>query len=150
MAYKTYPCGCRELCPVRPTFIKTIAVIVDGGEVVLVVPPQVFDNGEQIRLCIAQNIPLVTSEETVYIQAGYTGENRFQITTSTGEQVYSMQLCSRTIYPMTASTNNGGFIVNPRYLRHSGEILTKVAPTTPDTPAENNVSPASLKGGASK
>lgn len=150
MAYKTYPCGCRELCPIRPTFIKTIAVIVDGGEVVLVVPPQVFDNGQQIRLCIAQNIPLVTSEETVYIQAGYTDEHRFEIRTTTGEQVYSMELCSRTIYPMTADANSGGFIINPRYLRHAGEILTKVAPTTPDTPAANSVNAASVKGGASK
>lgn len=126
--YKNYPCGCRELCPIPPKFVKTIAVIVDGGEVVLVVPPQIFDDGEQIRLCIAQCIPTVDAEETVYIQAGYTGENRFDIRTNAGNSVYSTQLRSRTVYPITASSNEGGFIINPRYLCHNGTILTRATP----------------------
>lgn len=141
--YKTYPCGCKELCPIRPSFIKTIAVIVDGGEVVLVVPPQLFDDGEQIRLCIAQTIPVVGAEENVYIQSGYTGENRFEIRTNTGEAVYSAQLRSRTIYPMTASSNQNGFIINPRYLCHNGTILTRAA--LPADNGGNTPAPASEK-----
>ena len=42
--------GCRRC----GRFLKTVEVVADGGEVVLLVPERVFDNFETLCLCIAK------------------------------------------------------------------------------------------------
>lgn len=63
-------------CNCCNNFLKTNQVVVDGGEVVLMVKERVFDNYETVCLCITQSIPTSNTEEAVYIQSGLTNTNQ--------------------------------------------------------------------------
>jgi hypothetical protein len=117
-------------CNCCNNFLKTNQVVVDGGEVVLMVKERVFDNYETVCLCITQSIPTSNTEEAVYIQSGLTNTNRFPLRTTTGETVYSYQLRPRTLYKIIADTNEPGFVINPKYLCHTTNILTQSTPAT--------------------
>lgn len=132
--YRCYPCGCKEFCEPEPKIVKSQAVFVDGGDLIIVVPPQIFDDGQVIKLCITKCIPQSSTGEVVYLQAGYTATNRFPIRTNSGNDVYSLQLRTRTLYPLIASSATNDFILNERYLCHTGTIL---APPSP--PAVSNI-----------
>lgn len=148
--YRCYPCGCKELCQPEPKIVKSQAVFVDGGDVIIVVPPQIFDDGQVIKLCITKCIPQSSTGEIVYLQAGYTDANRFPIRTNSGNDVYSLQLRTRTLYPLIASSATNDFILNERYLCHTGTILTP--PPTPVTPevSPNSVNNSNVQKGGNK
>lgn len=149
-------CRCKRYIDytMRMQFLRTVEVVVDGGEVVLIVPPTVFENYENVILCIAQPIPFSTADEAVYVQAGYeTGSSeiaRLQIRDTAGNTVNSYQLRSHKLYRLIASSNEGGFIISPRCLEQSGDILTRTAPVTPPANQENTPAVQSMdikKGG---
>lgn len=48
----------------------------------------------------------------------------------TGETVFSYQLRPRTLYKIIANTNEQGFVINPKYLCHTTNILTQSTPAT--------------------
>ncbi len=119
----------RTSCQCCGRFLKTVQVVVDGGEVVLLVPERVFDNFETLCLCIAQSIPVSSTNETVWIQSGLTSTARYQLRTTTGNPVYSYQLKSRTLYKIIANSANNDFVINPRYLCKTINILPQTPPT---------------------
>ncbi len=116
--------GCRRC----GRFLKTVQVVVDGGEVVLLVPERVFDNFETLCLCIAQSIPVSSTNETVWIQSGLTSTARYQLRTTTRNPVYSYQLKSRTLYKIIANTADNDFVIHPRYLCKTTDILPQTPP----------------------
>lgn len=138
----------------RMQFLRTVEVVVDGGEIVLIVPPTVFENYENVILCIAQPVPFSTANEAVYVQAGYaTGSNepaRLQIRDTAGNTVNSYQLRSHKLYRLIASSNEGGFVISPRCLEQSGDILSQNVPVTPPANQDNTPAAESMeikKGG---
>lgn len=141
------PCMCNTLssrCGCCGHFLKALDVVVDGGEIVLLVRQQIFDNYDRYILCITKPIPATSTEETVYIQPGISTTNRYQLRTTDGNPVYAHQLCPRTPYPVTVATGENGFVVNPKHLKHTTQILTPPTSASGGNTGENP-EPASAK-----
>ena len=85
----------RTGCRCCDNFLKTQQVVVDGGNIVLLVPDRVFENFESLCLCIAQRIPVSNENQPIFIQSGITNTTRYPLLTTEGQTVYSYQLRPR-------------------------------------------------------
>lgn len=119
----------RTGCRCCQNFLKTQQVVVDGGNIVLLVAEDVFDNFESLCLCIAQSIPSSSENQPVFIQSGITNTTRYPLLTTEGATVYSYQLRPRTLYKIMANTAAGGFMIRAKYLCKTTNILNRT-PTT--------------------
>ena len=112
-------------------FLKTQQVVVDGGNIVLLVPERVFENFESLCLCIAQRIPTSSENQPVFIQSGITNTTRYPLLTTEGQTVYSYQLRPRKLYKIMANREAGAFMIRAKYLETSTNILNRTPATTP-------------------
>lgn len=118
-------------CRCCQNFLKTQQVVVDGSNIVLLVPERVFENFEPLCLCIAQRIPASSENQPVFIQSGITNTTRYPLLTTEGQTVYSYQLRSRKLYKIMANRDAGAFMIRPKYLETSTNILNRTSTTAP-------------------
>lgn len=132
-----YQCNCCE------NFMRTIAVFLDGSDLVLVVPERTFENYERLCLCIAQSIPATSTQTPVEIQSGYSATpTRYPLLDIAGNPIYSYQLRCRRKYPVTVSTATPSLVIHQKHLEKSSSVLG--GGSTPSTAS------ATTKSGGSK
>lgn len=119
-------------CRCCQNFLKTKEVVVDGGNIILLVPERVFENFESLCLCIAQKIPTSSENQPVFIQSGIANTARYPLLTTEGQTVYSYQLRPRTLYKIMANKDAGAFMIRARHLCKTTNILNRT-PTTVTT-----------------
>lgn len=117
--------------------IKTIASDIVNGTLYLLLKRTIFDNGYRFGLVICCNIPKDAGAIPVNISVGI-GPNAtsYPLITTDGNKVLAYQLKSRCRIPVTVSTSQGAFLVNPRYLCHTSNILPTTSSTTPSSTSE--------------
>lgn len=116
-------------CRCCQSFLKTKEVVVDNGNIVLLVPDRVFENFESLCLCIAQSIPTSSENQPVFIQSGITNTTRYPLLTTEGQTVYSYQLRPRVLYKIMANTSAGAFMIRTKHLCKGTNILNRTPAT---------------------
>lgn len=117
-------------------FIKSTAITVTGGNVIITLPSETVRNCEKFCICLAQNIPEgATSDTPVFVEfTEITGT--FSLINRCGNRVYGDQLRSRKVLHTIALTDTPLL----RLIDNKGICCTDHAfPTlTPTTPAPAN------------
>lgn len=120
--------NCNNICN-----IKTVAVELADDILYLLLKRRIFENGERFGLIICSNVPCIAGDAPVRISVGIGPEAlSYPMLTTNGQQVLAYQLPKRCRIPVTVSTTDGAFLVNPRYLCHTNSILPVDGGTTAD------------------
>lgn len=111
-------------------FISSTAVSVSGTQVVIQIPARTFNNGENICLLIAQDIPSASSANTVTIQIGTSG-TAYPMIKTCGNNVRGDQIRRNTIYRLYVGTAPGHFMVkNSKCLPCTSFVPSQISETT--------------------
>lgn len=146
--------ACKPVCRLCPRLVISQAVAFTGGVLTINLPAGSYNNGEKYCIIVAQAIPDTTTiNAPVAITIG-TGTVQYPLTKSNCSLVTACGIRTRTRYSVCVSTNalGGAFKMLGRPCCSPDNAPASIDGTDPTTPppVENSVSPAALKGGASK
>lgn len=111
-------------------FISSTAVTVSGTQVVIQIPANTFNNGDNICLLVAQDIPSASSANTVTVQIGSSG-TAYPMIKICGDNVRADQIRSNTAYKLYVGTDPGHFTVkNSRCLPCTSFVTPQLSATT--------------------
>lgn len=111
--------NCNKSCNVR-----TIACELVDDTLYLLLKRRIFTNGECFGLIICNNVPCGAGDAPVEISTGIGPDaTSFPLLTTSGEPVLAYQLKTRCRIPVTVSTAESAFLVNPKYLCWLGAVL---------------------------
>lgn len=97
-------------------FVRSTNVIVSGTSLVIVIPQNVFSDGEKVCVCVSQAIPFYAPTITqVAIQIG-TNATLYNLVTEKGEFVSPSQIKARRVYHLRAAATSQMFRVLRREL----------------------------------
>lgn len=110
-------------------FISSTAVTVSGTQVVIQIPADTFNNGDNICLLVAQDMPSASSANTVAIQIGST-TTTYPVLKICGNNVRADQIRSNTAYKLLVGTDPGHFTVkNSRCLPCTSFVTPQITGT---------------------
>lgn len=111
-------------------FISSTTVSVSGTEVVIQIPTNTFNNGDLIRLLVAQDIPSALGTNTVSIQIG-SSTTTYPLIKRCGDNVRGDQIRRNTIYNLYVGTSPGHFMVrNSQCLPSTSYVSPQISSTT--------------------
>lgn len=147
MAYK-------PVCKLCSRLVISQAVTFTGGVLTINLPAGSYNNGEKYCIIVAQAIPDTTTINAPVIITIGTGDVQYPLTKSNCSLLTACGIRTRTRYSVCVSTSatGGTFKMLGRPCCSPENALASIDGTDPTTPVPNanSVSPASLKGGASK
>lgn len=139
---KTYGyCGrCNNL-------VKSVAVFLDGTDMVIVVPSATYETYGRLCLCITQCIPSTSAATPVFVQFGFAATpTRYPLLANDGTTpIYSYQLKCRKRYPVTVGSDSASLIIHPRQLEAGSTVISATSAATP-TPATFSTTTKSTGG----
>ena len=130
--------ACKNVCRLCNHLVISEAVAFTGGNLVITLPENSFNDGEKVCLVIAQAIPQDTTiTAPVVIQIG-TGTEQYPLTTRCCAPVTACGVRTRTRYATRVVTSASGAafrmlgdpMCSPNYNRQSINGTAPAAPTT--------------------
>lgn len=123
------------MCNNCKNFAKSVAVFLDGTDMIIVIPTATYETYGRICLCIAQSIPATSTATPVFVQLGYTATPvRFPLLSNDGTTpIYSYQLRCRRKYEAVIGADSASLIVQPRQLEFGTTVLTAATGTNATT-----------------
>lgn len=145
--------ACKPVCKLCNRLVISQAVTFASGVLTINLPAGSYENCEKYCIVVAQAIPDATTINAPVVITIGTGTVEYPLVKRNCAQVTACGIRTRTRYSVCVSTNSTGgtFKMLGQPCCSPDNALTSIDGTDPaPAPVENNITPAALKGGASK
>ena len=109
MKKKDFKCYPHSNCKVCCNLVTSTSVINNTNSITINVPEKTYSNNQSLCLVVAQAVPEIYPPVPVYIMIE-NNKMPYPLRTTTGHNIYSDQIRSRTIYPLYAATDSQTFV----------------------------------------